>query len=81
MLTHGHTRTVRVCVQHLGIIVKGVVNKIILKEKLKTLISQVNRVENSSDSDYSHIYTINHINKISSKNVIKLRINNCDIDT
>ena len=54
----------RVCVQHLGIIVKRVINKI----------------ETSSDSDDSYVYTINHINKVSLKNIIKLRIDNRDID-
>ena len=43
-------------------------------------ISQVNKIESFSDSDDSFIYTINHINKVSSKNIIKLRINICDID-
>ena len=54
----------RVCVQHLGIIVKRVINKI----------------ETSSDSDDSYVCTINHINKVSLKNIIKLRIDNRDID-
>ena len=51
-----------------------------LESKWKTQISQVNKIESFSDSDDSFIYTINHIYKVSSKNIIKLRINICDID-
>ena len=40
----------------------------------------MNNTENSSDSCGSYIYTINDINKVSSNNIIKLRINNCNID-
>ena len=42
--------------------------------------TQINKTKNSRDSNDSYIYTINHINKVSSKHIIKLRINNCDID-
>ena len=50
------------------------------ESKCKTQISQVNRIENLSDSDNSYIYKTNHMNKVSSKSMIKLRINNYDID-
>ena len=40
----------------------------------------MDKVKNSNDSDDSYIYTINHINKVSSKNIIKLRIDNYDFD-
>ena len=40
----------------------------------------MDKAENSSDLDDSYIYTISHINKVSSKNIIKLRINNCAFD-
>lgn len=51
VVNHGHTRMVKVCAQHWVIIVKDALNKITQKEKLKTQINQVNKVENSSDSD------------------------------
>ena len=50
------------------------------ESKCKTQISQVNRIENLSDSDNSYIYKTNHMNKVSSKSMIKLRIINYDID-
>ena len=50
------------------------------ESKCKTQISQINKTENYSDSDDSYIYTINHTNKVSSHNIIKLRLNNCNID-
>ena len=40
---HGHTRTVRLCAKHLDIIVKGVVNKIILKENANLSFDKSNK--------------------------------------
>ena len=65
--THGHTRRVRVCAQPFDIIVEGVVNH--FESKCKIQISQLKKIENSSDSDDSDIYTINHIIKVSSSNI------------
>ena len=42
------------------------------------LISQINKIENSSDPDDSYIYTVSNKNEVSSKNVLKLRM--FDID-
>ena len=67
METHGHTRRVRVRAQPVDIIVEGVVNH--FESKCKIQISQLKKIENSSDSDDSDIYTINHIIKVSSNNI------------
>ena len=50
------------------------------ESKCKIQISQVNKLESSIDSGDSYIYEINLINKVSSKNILRLRINKCDID-
>ena len=42
------------------------------------LISQINKIENSSDPDDSYIYTVSNKNEVSSKNILKLRM--FDID-
>ena len=48
--------------------------------KCLTQVTQVSKIENSSASDDLFDYAINNKYKVSSKNIVKLRINNLDID-
>ena len=51
------------------------------ESKCKTKLQEINKIElSSSDSDDSYIYTIKQINKLNSKNNIKIEINDCDIE-
>ena len=51
------------------------------ESKCKTKLHEINKIElSSSDSDDSYIYTIKQINKLNSKNNIKIEINDCDIE-